>query len=172
MVIDQKVINKNNIMKKTILILVVIAGVVGITLYSKNNKQVIDNGGIVAEDTAPIVTEESETEEESEPVSEGPGSYVDYDDVDIATLDGKIVLDFYAPWCPSCRTLERDIEANLDDIPSDLTIVKVSYDFERALKKQYGVTRQHTLVQVDTLGNKITLWTGGNTLESIISKVQ
>jgi len=178
-------------MKKTILILVVIAAIIGITLYSKNNKQLVDTNGIVVENTIPISPEETIPEQESEinedisKASEegtleqeqpesvaGPGSYIDYDDIDIASLEGKIVLDFYAAWCPSCRRLEKDIKANLDSIPSDLTIVKVNYDSERALKQQYGVTRQHTLVQIDQQGNKVSLWTGSPTLESLVGSVQ
>ena len=110
---------------------------------------------------------------DDEPVAmEKSGSYLAYEDVDISTLEGNIVLDFYAPWCPSCRALEGNIKANLNEIPSDLTILKVDYDSESDLKRQYGVTRQHTLVQVDQQGNKIALWTGGNTLASVVAKVQ
>lgn len=101
----------------------------------------------------------------------GPGNYLAYEDVNIASLEGDIVLDFYASWCPSCRRLEADINDSLNDIPSDLNIVVVNYDNETDLKAKYGVTRQHTLVQVDQQGNLIKKWSGGNTLESIVGEV-
>ena len=37
-------------------------------------------------------------------------------------------------------------------------LIKVDYDTEKDLKKQYGVTIQHTLVQTDSDGNKIAKW--------------
>ncbi len=40
------------------------------------------------------------------------------------------------------------------------------------LKKKYGVTYQHTLVQVDAAGNTIKKWSGGNTLSSVLSMIQ
>lgn len=117
-----------------------------------------------------VIEAEVETEVAAE-IALVPGKYVDYKDVSISDIDGKIVLDFYASWCPSCRTLESDIQDSLADIPSDLTIVKVNYDDESDLKKKYGVTRQHTMVQVDAQGNLIQKWSGGSTLESIVDQL-
>lgn len=102
----------------------------------------------------------------------GPGLYVKYEDVNIASLNGKIVLNFHASWCTSCRRLENDIINSLIDIPSGVNLVKVNYDSEMALKNKYGITQQHTSVQVDNQGNLIKKWSGGNTLESIIIELQ
>ena len=101
-----------------------------------------------------------------------PGNYLAYGDTDISSLEGDIVLDFYAAWCPSCRKLEADIKDSLGDIPADLSIVKVNYDTQTDLKSKYGVTKQHTLVQVDQQGNLIKKWSGGSTLESIVSNLE
>lgn len=109
-----------------------------------------------------------------ESLSSAPGQYVDYEAgaVSAAATKGDAVLFFHAPWCPTCKTLNDDLEASRDDIPEGLSIFKTDYDTSTELKKKYGVTYQHTLVQVDSEGNMITKWSGGNTLESITAKVQ
>ncbi len=101
------------------------------------------------------------------------GSYEAYAPEKLARAEqGDVVLFFHASWCPSCRGLNTDIEASRSDIPDGLTILKLDYDKETALKKKYGVTYQHTLVQVDKDGNLIKKWSGGGTLETIVSQVK
>ena len=99
-------------------------------------------------------------------------NYQSYTPEAVASVDGNIILFFHASWCPSCRGLNSDIEKNIENIPSDVTILKVDYDKETALKQKYGVTTQHTLVQVDNQGNLIKKWSGGSSLEKLISEVQ
>jgi pentapeptide MXKDX repeat protein len=101
------------------------------------------------------------------------GSYTDYSPEKIAQAgNGDVVLFFHASWCPSCRALNSSIENNLGAIPEGLTILKVNYDKETDLKKKYGVTSQHTLVQVDANGELITKWSGGQDVASIVSKLK
>ncbi len=101
------------------------------------------------------------------------GSYEAYSADKIARAEtGDVVLFFHASWCPSCRGLNTHIESNLKAIPEGLTILKTDYDKETELKKKYGVTYQHTLVQVDKDGNMIKKWSGGATLENLLSQVQ
>ncbi len=85
---------------------------------------------------------------------------------------GDVVLFFKASWCPSCRALDSNIKANLGAIPAGLTILEVDYDSATALKQKYGVTTQHTLVQVDASGNLIQKWSGSPTLDAVVAKVQ
>lgn len=85
---------------------------------------------------------------------------------------GKVILFFKASWCPSCRALDADLNANMASIPAGVTILELDYDDETELKKKYGVTTQHTLVQVDANGELITKWSGGNTLDSVVSKIK
>jgi hypothetical protein len=47
----------------------------------------------------------------------------------------------------------------------------VDYDNSDELKKKYGVTYQHTLVQVDKDGNLIKKWSGSPTLTSLVKEV-
>ena len=101
------------------------------------------------------------------------GSYEAYSSEKLAmAATGDVVLFFHASWCPSCRGLNSDIEKNLNSIPAGVTILKADYDKETELKKKYGVSYQHTLVQVDKDGNMIKKWSGGSNLESILSQIQ
>lgn len=101
------------------------------------------------------------------------GSYESYSAEKIAMAEtGKVVLFFHASWCPSCKALNSDMEKNMSAIPAGVTILKTDYDKETELKKKYGVTYQHTLVQVDKDGNLIKKWSGGSKLENLISQIQ
>ena len=84
---------------------------------------------------------------------------------------GRQVLFFHAAWCPTCRSADANITSKLSDIPTDVTIHKVDYDDSSDLKKKYGVTYQHTFVQVDASGEMITKWSGGD-LNTIIQKLK
>lgn len=86
--------------------------------------------------------------------------------------NGDVILFFKAPWCPTCRALDKDIMANLGSIPENTSILTVDYDNSTALKQKYGVTYQHTFVQVDTEGNQIAKWSGSPTLTSLLLEVK
>lgn len=101
------------------------------------------------------------------------GSYEKYDPSKLAMAEsGKVVLFFKASWCPSCRTLDADIKANMSAIPAGVTILEVDYDASADLKQKYGVTMQHTMVQVDAQGNLINKWSGGSTLASVVGNIK
>lgn len=85
--------------------------------------------------------------------------------------EGKVVLFFKASWCPTCRALDADLKSNMSSIPAGVTILEVDYDNSAELKKKYGVTTQHTLVQVAANGELVTKWSGGNTLGTVLTKI-
>jgi len=82
-----------------------------------------------------------------------PGAYVDYSETAIADAQGRVLLFFHAPWCPQCRSVEADILAQ--GVPAGVTIVKIDYDSNQALRQQYGVTLQTTFVEVDATGSPL-----------------
>jgi len=102
------------------------------------------------------------------------GSYESYDasKIAMASATHDVVLFFRASWCPTCRAIDADIKAHLNAIPASLTILDVDYDNSTELKKKYGVTYQHTFVQVDAQGNLIKKWTGSSTLVSLVAEVK
>ncbi len=80
----------------------------------------------------------------------------------------KVVYFFHAPWCPTCRATEKAIAR--DGIPAGLTVVKVDFDSEDDLRRQFGVTTQHTFVQVDPSGAELARWTGSQSGAEILAK--
>jgi thiol-disulfide isomerase/thioredoxin len=102
------------------------------------------------------------------------GSYESYtaEKVGAASATHDIVLFFRASWCPTCISVDKDIKANLSQIPSSLTILDVNYDKSAELKKKYGVTYQHTFVQVAADGTLIKKWSGSPTLSALIKEVK
>lgn len=94
------------------------------------------------------------------------GSYTTYDQAKLANAEsGKVVLFFHAPWCPTCKEANKNFEAST--APNGLTLLKVDYDSSNDLKKKYGVTYQHTFVQVDKDGNLLKKWNGSNGYDDI-----
>jgi len=100
------------------------------------------------------------------------GSYEAYSSEKVAWAEtDDVVIFFHASWCPSCRGLSADIEKNIGVIPGGVHILKADYDTETELKKKYGVTYQHTLVQVDKDGNLIKKWSGSPSLSSLVAQI-
>jgi len=98
------------------------------------------------------------------------GSYItlaDYQGNKDMYAKDDVVLFFHASWCPTCKATEENLNADPTRIPAGLTIVKVDYDNSDELKQQYGITTQHTFVQVDADGNELAKWTGTLTADDI-----
>lgn len=101
------------------------------------------------------------------------GTYEAYAPEKLALANtGDVVLFFRASWCPTCKSLDANIKANKDGIPEGVTILDVNYDDSAALKQKYGVTYQHTFVQVDSLGNQIAKWSGSPTLAALLTNIK
>lgn len=85
-------------------------------------------------------------------------TYADYEQDPSAYAGTAVVLFFHASWCPSCRATEQAVRAS--GVPAGLTLVKVDYDTATDLRRRYGVTVQHTFVQVAADGTEVATWTG------------
>ena len=98
-------------------------------------------------------------------------TYTHYDVSKLAKAEpGKVVLFFHAPLCPTCREANKNFEAT--PAPDGLTLLKVDYDSSKDLKKKYGVTYQHTFVQVDKDGKLIKKWSGSTNYDDIKAQEQ
>ena len=150
-------------MNKNIGIIIGLVAVVAIAgfAYSSMNAPV-QTGDMSVKEVVEVNTEKSAK----------AGSYEAYAPEKLArAASGDVVLFFHASWCPSCRVLNADIEKNLSAVPENVSILKVNYDTESELKKKYGVTYQHTLVQVSADGSLIKKWSGGSNLGNLVSQI-
>lgn len=73
--------------------------------------------------------------------------YISYTEEKFNELKGNesFALFFHAGWCPTCRKLDNDIKASVDDLAS-IKILKIDYDTSEEMKKEYGIRIQHTVV--------------------------
>ena len=142
----------------SLIILIVIIG--GVYLLSRK-------------EAVPIRPIADSRQEENQTVPVQTGLYIAYSPEKISLASqGPVVLFFKASWCPTCRALDADILANLDDIPKGMIILDVDYDSATALKQKYKVTYQHTLVQVDASRNQIAKWSNSLSLADVISHIK
>ena len=106
-------------------------------------------------------------------VQKQEGSYESFSSEKLSLAEeGKVLLFFHAPWCPICRALESEITADLSAIPDGVHILKVDFDSATQLRQKYGVTVQHTFVQVDAGGNLIQRWSDSSKLSQALGKIK
>lgn len=94
--------------------------------------------------------------------------YVEYDEILLGSND-TVVLFFNAAWCPSCRAADASLSSSTID---NILVLDTDYDDNTDLRQKYGVTTQHTFVQVDVDGELIKKWSGSNSIEDILEQVQ
>lgn len=80
--------------------------------------------------------------------------YENYSEARYDELLGKkpFAVFFHAPWCGTCLGMEKEILANISDLPAGVIILKADYDTEKALEAKYGVTSQSLIVVIDADG--------------------
>lgn len=176
---------KNKIIVLVVVVVVLAAGAIFIKRNSGNTDSVKEKqNSVMKNENSNTMTEDKMATDESMPKKdssvskeentmskESSGTYVDYtsqllDGAQKMQVDGrKVVLFFHAPWCPYCKAADQDFKSAISsgNFPSNITLIKVDYDSQTELKKKYGVTTQHTFVQVDSTGNQITKWISGET---------
>lgn len=177
--------SKNTMTGLIVAALVVIGG--GVTYAAvKNNtdKKVAENTAMMKKEEAAAMEKDKMAKEGDAMVKEGDamvkedamkkdgvamtvkGSFTDYDSAKLANAEkGDVVLYFSAPWCPTCQKANKNFNAS--SAPDGLTLLKVDYDSSTDLKKRYGVTYQHTFVQVDKDGKQLKKWSGSTTYDQL-----
>ena len=101
-------------------------------------------------------------------------SYITYDQYQASKdtyADSKVVLFFNATWCPDCRAITEALTSDPGKIPAGTTVVSVDYDQHADLRQRYGVTMQHTFVQINSSGDKVRQWASTST-DGLLKELQ
>jgi len=96
-------------------------------------------------------------------------TYTSLKDAQRQAKKGPVVLFFHATWCPTCKEAMMDLVTRKSDL-GDVTVVIVDYDKYKSEKRKYGITYQHTFVQIDEKGKVLAQWSGGG-VDEILSHV-
>lgn len=162
--------------KNIVYVFIGIIAIVAISLYFqgvKNRSNEIDTEKNQETNTnSQLTPTEEKTPEKVDETTEKAqenGRYISYDSKELTSMQN--VIFFAASWCPTCRALDKELVNSKKQIPDNLTILKADFDTEKELRKKYGVTLQHTLVQVDSNGNLITKWSSSRDLTEILEEV-
>ncbi len=150
---------------------------------SEESSVAVDDSSAVAPVTTEVLTE---TTEDVPPVPVGTpdevitdegtptqvaGSYEVYAPEKLARAEeGDVVIFFHATWCPSCRSADKNLSS--EEIPEGLTILKADYDENTELRQKYGLTSQHSFVQVDAEGTMIKKWLGSSNAAQVATQTQ
>ncbi len=65
---------------------------------------------------------------------------------DETTARGVVLVDFYATWCPHCRTQAPILEEVAEQVRGEAVIAKLDIDQSRGIAQRYGVTAIPTLI--------------------------
>jgi thioredoxin-related protein len=150
-------------MNKTSIIVVTILFIVSVSFVVLSNKNKKDTG------SSSTQTNQSQS---TQTTSSNQNNYLDYseDNFEASKEKGNTLLFFHASWCPTCRSLEKELNNRPSDIPEDITILNIDYDKNKEMKLKYNVTTQHTIVMLDSSGNEIKRWVGGG-LDALLHRV-
>ena len=159
-------------------IVVLVAGIGYFVTQDKGAKQdsvANTNTETREQDTALPTANETETvSPEATDAEVAPvGAYLPYSADAVATSNAdRILLFFHATWCPSCKALDADIVKNSVTIPDGVAIFKVDYDTSIELKRKYGVTTQHSIIEINKTGKAQSTISHPLTLNAVIATLQ
>jgi len=163
----------NENMKNFKLVLVIVGlAIVGGTIYKVTTASIKKPEVMMKKDLPVTETPKQEVMEKKD--ESANSRYLSYSKTVFDTSsDKRRILYFYATWCPTCKIANEDFTANPNKIPEDMVVIRTNYNDpetdqeEKELAKKYGISYQHTFVQIDAQGKELKKWNGGGIAELI-----
>ncbi len=74
------------------------------------------------------------------------------------------IIDFWAPWCPPCKTMDPTIKELEGEFKGKVEFVKYNVDKEQEIAQKYGIMSIPTFV-IEKGGKEIARTTGARSKE-------
>lgn len=71
------------------------------------------------------------------------------ENIDEKLKDKKVILDFYAAWCPPCKIIAKNLNSFDEIKPKNVVIYKIDIDDQRDLIKRFDIKSIPTIVFLD-----------------------
>lgn len=89
---------------------------------------------------------------------------------EVLNAEGKVLLDFWAPWCGPCRMLAPVIDEIAAEYSDKFKVCKINVDTEPELATNFGIVSIPTLIVLEN-GKVISKSVGYRDKEEIVSMI-
>jgi len=89
---------------------------------------------------------------------------------EVAQKKGKVVVDFFAPWCGPCQAMSSVIDELTEEV-KDAKVFKVNVDEQAELANQFSVMSIPTVILFKD-GKPVNQFTGIKTKEELMMEIE